>query len=83
MLYPYKTQLTLDRDPSGAVHNTMTDIIQEAVSYSCTLTKLRLIRILGGEATLDGLPYTGDVRFMQKLLSYLVIPNPSFTIVTA
>ena len=55
---------------------------RESVGFSCILTKARLIQVLVGKASLDGLEQTGDPRLLQKLLSYMVDPNPSFAIVT-
>ena len=54
----------------------------ESVGFSCTLTKARLIQVLMGEASLDGLEQKGDPRLLQKLLPYMTEPNPKFAIVT-
>ncbi|GAA5035028.1 alkyl/aryl-sulfatase [Microbacterium fluvii] len=47
-----------------------------------TLTKPRLIALLGGDTQSDGLELTGDTEVLGRLLSVTVQGDPSFNIVT-
>jgi alkyl sulfatase BDS1-like metallo-beta-lactamase superfamily hydrolase len=47
-----------------------------------TLTKGQFLRMLGG-AGLDGVTADGDTSLLQRLLSFIDQPDPSFAIVTA
>ena len=52
------------------------------VGFTCTLTKAQLVRVLTKEGGLEELEQTGDPRYLEKLMSYIVDSTPGFAIVT-
>jgi alkyl sulfatase BDS1-like metallo-beta-lactamase superfamily hydrolase len=55
---------------------------QAPAAASVSLTKLRLVALLGGDATSPGVDVTGDPGSLQSLVSVLKRGDPDFAIVT-
>lgn len=58
------------------------DAAETDAAATLTLTKERLIALLGGDSTSDGIELTGDETVMTQLLGVLDRGDPSFNIVT-
>lgn len=66
---------------NGALIRTVDPRRSADVDLTVTLTAPQLLGLLAGKG-LEGLDYTGDPGVLERLLSLLDTPDPSFPIVT-